>query len=65
MEPPQPADLLAATSATDNFSLLTDVNLLRFLAAVRDGVLVGTRPVLNLAVALLIPVQWSRSGRTT
>ena len=32
-------------------SLLTDVNLVRFLRSVRRGVLVSTRPGLNLAVA--------------
>lgn len=35
------------------FSLLTDANLIRFLRSVRDGVLVTTRPGLNLAVARL------------
>ena len=34
-----------------NFSLLTDVALLRFLASARDGVLIGTRPGLNLAIS--------------
>jgi glycosyltransferase involved in cell wall biosynthesis len=34
-----------------NFNLLTDARLLRFLRSVRDGVLVSTRPGLNLAVA--------------
>ena len=33
------------------FSVLSDVTLLRYLASVRDGVLVGTRPGLNLAIA--------------
>jgi glycosyltransferase involved in cell wall biosynthesis len=33
------------------FNLLTDAALLRFLWSVRDGVLVGTRPGLNLAIA--------------
>ena len=62
VEPPEPADLLAATTAIDNFSVLTDVNLLRFLATVRDGVLIGTRPGLNLAIAHLIPDQVVRIG---
>src|SRR5215218_975389 len=35
----------------DRFSVLTDVALLRFLRSVGDGVLVGTRPGLNLAIA--------------
>jgi glycosyltransferase involved in cell wall biosynthesis len=34
-----------------NFNLLTDVNLLRYLRSVHDGVLVGTRPGINLAIA--------------
>lgn len=38
----------------DRFSLLTDVNLLRFLRSTRDGVLVSTRPGLNLAVARFV-----------
>lgn len=33
------------------FNLLTDAALLRFLWTVRDGVLIGTRPGLNLAIA--------------
>ena len=40
-----------------NFSLLTDVKLYRFLRSVRDGVLISTRPGLNLAVA-----RWARPG---
>jgi len=33
------------------FNLLTDAALLRFLRSVRDGVVIGTRPGLNLALA--------------
>lgn len=33
------------------FNLLTDAGLLRFLRSVREGVLIGTRPGLNLAIA--------------
>ena len=33
------------------FNLLTDVALLRYLRSVRGGVLIGTRPGLNLAIA--------------
>jgi glycosyltransferase involved in cell wall biosynthesis len=33
------------------FNLLTDAALLRFLRATREGVLIGTRPGLNLAIA--------------
>ena len=47
----------------DNFSLLTDVNLLRFLASVRDGVLIGTRPGLNLAIAHLVPASVVKIGQ--
>jgi glycosyltransferase involved in cell wall biosynthesis len=47
----------------DNFSVLTDVNLLRYLNTVRDGVLIGTRPGLNLAIAHLIPDQVVRIGQ--
>jgi glycosyltransferase involved in cell wall biosynthesis len=46
-----------------NFSLLTDVGLLRFLASVRDGVLIGTRPGLNLAIALLASESVVRVGQ--
>jgi glycosyltransferase involved in cell wall biosynthesis len=38
----------------ERFSLLTDANLLRFLRSLRDGVLVSTRPGLNLAVARFV-----------
>ncbi|HWM12362.1 MAG TPA: glycosyltransferase family 4 protein [Solirubrobacteraceae bacterium] len=47
----------------ENFSLLTDAGLLRFLASVRDGVLVGTRPGLNLAIAHLAPDSVVRVGQ--
>jgi len=40
-----------ADARHDNFSGLTDANLLRFLLQTRDGVLIGTRPGLNLAIA--------------
>jgi glycosyltransferase involved in cell wall biosynthesis len=35
----------------DTFNLYSDIQLLRFLRSVRDGVLIGTRPGLNLAIA--------------
>jgi glycosyltransferase involved in cell wall biosynthesis len=47
----------------ENFSLLTDAGLLRFLASVRDGVLIGTRPGLNLAIAHLVPESVVRVGQ--
>jgi glycosyltransferase involved in cell wall biosynthesis len=40
-----------------SFSLLTDANLLRFLLSTRDGVLIGTRPALNLAIARFAPAS--------
>jgi glycosyltransferase involved in cell wall biosynthesis len=46
-----------------NFSLLTDVALLRFLAGVRDGILIGTRPGLNLLVAHLASDSVVRVGQ--
>src|SRR3712207_8847521 len=44
-------------------SQLTDANLLRFLLSVRDGVLIGTRPGLNLAVAQLVSPSVVRVGQ--
>ncbi len=38
---------------TDEWSVYTDLQLVRFLRSVRDGVLVGTRPAINLAMAQL------------
>ena len=45
------------------FNLLSDANLLRFLLSVRDGVLVGTRPAINLAVAQLVAPSVVRVGQ--
>jgi glycosyltransferase involved in cell wall biosynthesis len=60
----QPSRLISSQDYRyDNFSVLTDVNLLRFLATVRDGVLIGTRPGLNLAIAHLIPDQVVKIGQ--
>jgi glycosyltransferase involved in cell wall biosynthesis len=47
----------------ENFNLLTDVNLLRFLASVKDGILISTRPGLNLLTARLVPGQVVRVGQ--
>jgi glycosyltransferase involved in cell wall biosynthesis len=47
----------------ENFNLLTDVNLLRFLATVTDGILISTRPGLNLLVARLAPGHVVRIGQ--
>ena len=45
------------------FSALTDAALLRFLYTVRDGVLVGTRPGLNLAIARHVSRRVVRIGQ--
>jgi len=45
------------------FNLLTDAALLRFLWSLRDGVLVGTRPGLNLAIARHAPGRVVRIGQ--
>ena len=42
-----------ADRRTEEWSLYTDLELVRFLRSVRDGVLVGTRPAINLAMAQL------------
>ncbi|HEX5619129.1 MAG TPA: glycosyltransferase family 4 protein [Solirubrobacteraceae bacterium] len=47
----------------ENFNRLTDVNLLRFLASVKDGILISTRPGLNLLVARLAPGHVVRVGQ--
>jgi glycosyltransferase involved in cell wall biosynthesis len=45
------------------FNLLTDANLLRYLASVRDGVLIGTRPSINVAIARLAAPSVVRVGQ--
>jgi glycosyltransferase involved in cell wall biosynthesis len=45
------------------FNLLTDAALLPFLYSVRDGVLVGTRPALNLAIARHVSRRVVRIGQ--
>ena len=50
----QPSRLISSNDVRyHHFSLLTDIALVRFLASARDGVLIGTRPGLNLAICLL------------
>ena len=46
-----------------NFNLLTDVRMARYIRSVRDGVLIGTRPSINLAVALLASPSVVRVGQ--
>src|SRR4051794_36819556 len=41
----------------NRFSMLTDAKLLRSLPSLRDGVLIGTRPALNIAMARLVPAS--------
>jgi glycosyltransferase involved in cell wall biosynthesis len=45
------------------FSALTDAGLLRFIPLVGDGVLVGTRPGINLAIARLARPTVARVGQ--
>jgi hypothetical protein len=60
----RPSRLITSSeSRYTNFNLLTDVNLLRYLASVRDGILISTRPGLNVAVAGLVPRQVIRVGQ--
>jgi glycosyltransferase involved in cell wall biosynthesis len=47
----------------ENFNWLTDINLLRFLASVDDGILISTRPGLNLLVARLARTHVVRVGQ--
>src|SRR5688572_21358838 len=60
----QPSRLFSSNDIRyPNFSLLTDVALVRFLAGVRDGILIGTRPGLNLLVAHLASDSVVRVGQ--
>ena len=45
------------------FNLLTDTRMARYILAARDGVLIGTRPSINLAVALLAAPSVVRVGQ--
>lgn len=47
----------------DTFSLYSDIQLLRFLRSVTDGVLIGTRPTLNLAIARFVRPSVIRIGQ--
>jgi glycosyltransferase involved in cell wall biosynthesis len=46
-----------------NFNLLTDLNLLRYLLPLRDGVVIGTRPAINLAIAHVVSPSVVRVGQ--
>ncbi len=52
-----------ADKRTEEWSLYTDLELVRFLRSVRDGVLVGTRPAINLAIAQLVRPNVVRVGQ--
>jgi glycosyltransferase involved in cell wall biosynthesis len=45
------------------FNLLTDLNLLRYLLPLRDGVVIGTRPAINLAVAHVVSPSVVKVGQ--
>jgi glycosyltransferase involved in cell wall biosynthesis len=45
------------------FSLLSDLNLLRYLLPLEDGAVIGTRPAINLAVALTVSPSVVRVGQ--
>jgi glycosyltransferase involved in cell wall biosynthesis len=45
------------------FNLLTDLNLLRYLLPLRDGVVIGTRPAINLVVAHVVSPSVVRVGQ--
>jgi glycosyltransferase involved in cell wall biosynthesis len=46
-----------------NFNLLSDLNLLRYLLPLRDGVVIGTRPAINLAIAHVVSPSVVRVGQ--
>ena len=52
-----------ADARYEAFNLFTDAKLLPFLLSVRDGVLIGTRPALNLAIARVAPASVVRVGQ--
>jgi glycosyltransferase involved in cell wall biosynthesis len=45
------------------FNLLSDLNLLRYLLPLRDGVVIGTRPAINLAVAHVVSPSVVKVGQ--
>src|ERR1044071_2218927 len=46
-----------------DFNLLSDLNLLRYLLPLRDGVVIETRPAINLAVAHVVSPSVVRIGQ--
>jgi glycosyltransferase involved in cell wall biosynthesis len=46
-----------------DFNLLSDINLLRYLLPLRDGVVIGTRPAINLAIAHVVSPSVIRVGQ--
>jgi glycosyltransferase involved in cell wall biosynthesis len=46
-----------------DFNLLSDINLLRYLLPLKDGVVIGTRPAINLAVAHVVSPSVVRVGQ--
>jgi glycosyltransferase involved in cell wall biosynthesis len=46
-----------------DFNLLSDLNLLRYLLPLRDGVVIGTRPAINLAIAHVVSPSVVRVGQ--
>jgi glycosyltransferase involved in cell wall biosynthesis len=45
------------------FNLLSDLELLRYLLPLRDGVVIGTRPAINLAIAHVVSPSVVRVGQ--
>jgi glycosyltransferase involved in cell wall biosynthesis len=45
------------------FNLLSDLNLLRYLLPLKDGVVIGTRPAINLAIARVVSPSVVRVGQ--
>jgi glycosyltransferase involved in cell wall biosynthesis len=45
------------------FNVLSDLNLLRYLLPLKDGAVIGTRPSINLAVALAVSPSVVRVGQ--
>jgi glycosyltransferase involved in cell wall biosynthesis len=46
-----------------DFNLLSDINLLRYLLPLRDGVVIGTRPAINLAIGHVVSPSVVRVGQ--